>query len=224
VEKPKAQEVEAKGKADAPEKAKAEAEPVEKPKAQEVEAKGKADAPEKVKAKEADAKAKADAAEKAKAAEADAKAKAEAEAKATETPPAKEPWEKPKGWRLPKDGKWSGDVGDSPFTPTNPKKLGLKEGDVIQYHEGSPDFSPWQHGPELEVPGMNGVHKHDEKLMWEQVAKQQGLPSPNAAKKWLSNNGLSPHHNGGYSVILVPMKLHDGIRHTGGAFELRTGE
>lgn len=124
--------------------------------------------------------------------------------------------------RLPKDGEWSRTPGDSPFKPNNPESLGLKHGDVIQYSNGVPDFSPWQHGPELEVPGMTGVYKNDMKLMWQKVAEVHGLPNQTAGQNWLRERGLSPHHAGGYKVQLIPTKLHDGIRHTGGAFELRT--
>jgi hypothetical protein len=147
--------------------------------------------------------------------------KEETETTAPKEEPAPEaPWKKPKGWRLPKDGTWAGTPGDSTFTPNNPESLGLKPGDVIQYKKGVPDFSPWQHGPELETPGLNGT-LDDFPLMHNKVAEVQGLPNQTAGKKWLSDNGLTPHHVGGDKFQLIPTPLHDGIRHTGGAFGLR---
>ncbi|HWO23230.1 MAG TPA: DUF4157 domain-containing protein [Kofleriaceae bacterium] len=134
------------------------------------------------------------------------------------------PWEKPKGWRLPKDGTWSGTVGDSVFRPNNPESLGLKVGDTIQYRRGVPDFSPWKEGSDLTVSGMTGVHKDDMSKIWQALADQRpdlNLANQTQAKQWLSERGLTPHHAGGDTVQLIPTKLHGGIRHTGGAFELR---
>jgi hypothetical protein len=130
-------------------------------------------------------------------------------------------WEKPAGWRLPKDGEWVGTVGNSPFKPSNPGKVGLQSGNVIQYHEGMPDFSPWKYGQNFEVQRMTGHHADDMPLIWEKVAQLYNLPSNNAARNWLSSKQLTPHHVNGNTIQLIPRKLHSGIRHTGGAFELR---
>jgi hypothetical protein len=137
---------------------------------------------------------------------------------------AEPPWEKPKGWRLPKDGTWSGTVGDSVFKPNNPEALGLRPGDTIQYRRGVPDFSPWKVGEDLKVPGMTGVHADDMPLIYQALADSRpDLANATQARNWLSANGLTPHHAGGDTVQLIPTRLHGGIRHTGGAFELRGG-
>jgi RHS repeat-associated protein len=127
---------------------------------------------------------------------------------------------KPKGWRLPKEGTWAGEKGHSDFTPSNPKSLGLNPGDSIPYKNGMPDFSNWSQR-NMRVSGMTGVHDTDMSKIHAALAKRMGLPNQTAAKNWLSANKLTPHHAGGSKVILVATALHDGIRHTGGAHDLR---
>ena len=138
----------------------------------------------------------------------------------TKQPAAAESWIRPKNWRLPKNGTWSGTPGDSIFTPANPKHLGLKPGQKITFKQGLPDFSPYA-TDKFEVPGLTGVHAVDMPIIHQEAALRYGLPSPNAAKSWLSRMGLTPHHAGGNSVELVPTQLHDGVRHSGGAVLLR---
>ncbi len=130
-------------------------------------------------------------------------------------------WERPPGWRLPKNGTWSGTPGHSDFIPHNPGDLGIPRGSTIPFRNGYPDFSGFQQGKPFNVPGMTGDHATDMPLIHQAVAKQQGLPNQTAGKQWLSDQGLTPHHSGGTSVQLVPTDLHDGVRHMGGASELR---
>jgi hypothetical protein len=130
-------------------------------------------------------------------------------------------WIKPKGWKLPKNGKWEGVPGNSNFKPTNPAALGLKPGEVVPFRNGYPDFSQWQRGNPLNVSGLNGDHANDMPLIYEKLAQEMGLPNPTAARNWLADQGLTPHHAGGNSVQLIPRDLHGGVRHTGGAWELR---
>jgi RHS repeat-associated protein len=129
-------------------------------------------------------------------------------------------WTRPPGWRLPRNGTWSGTPGHSEFIPTNPAELGLAPGTWIPFRNGYPDFSAWSRGS-LQVPGLNGSHAHDMPLIYEAVARQQGLPNPTAAQNWLFEQGLTPHHAGGDAVQLIPRQLHGNVRHMGGAWELR---
>lgn len=134
------------------------------------------------------------------------------------------PWDpgtpKPKGWRLPKNGAWSGVPGHSDFIPNDPAALGLKAGDTVPFVKGSPDFSRYS-VKNLDVPGMTGVHRTDMPLIHQAVADEKGLANQTAGRNWLSREGLTPHHAGGNAVQLVPTELHDGVRHTGGANDLR---
>ncbi|AKJ29571.1 RHS repeat-associated core domain-containing protein [Caldimonas brevitalea] len=129
---------------------------------------------------------------------------------------------KPKGWRLPKIGTWAGDPGHSDFIPNDPAALGLNEGDRIPYKDGMPDFSRWAVDT-FDVQNMTGEHKVDMPLIYERMAAREPerFANPTAARTWLSNEGLTPHHAGGTRVLLVPTVLHGNVRHMGGAFELR---
>lgn len=142
-------------------------------------------------------------------------------------------WTKPKGWKLPKNGNWSGQPGNSDFIPNNPKELGLDVGDVITFKEGYPDFSPWKKG-EYRVPNMDGTDGDFSKIH-EVIAREKGFIKPNGepnkfrARKWLADNQLSPHHAGGDVIELIPYQLHGckpkgiaGITHHGGAHQLRS--
>jgi hypothetical protein len=129
-------------------------------------------------------------------------------------------WTRPPGWRLPKNGTWSGIPGHSDFIPNNPRELGIPPGTSIPFRNGYPDFSQWSRG-NYNIPGLNGDHSHDLPLIWEAVARQQGLPNQTAGRRWLRDQNLTPHHAGGNAVQLIPSSLHTGVQHTGGAWELR---
>ena len=128
--------------------------------------------------------------------------------------------------RLPKDGTWSGEEGNSFFKPNNPEKLGLGPDEVIEFVDGRPNFSPWA-VEEFEVPGMNGFQKHDNSLIKRTIAEREGLlkrdgtPNADAANRWLNERDLLAHHAKGYFVQLIPRRLHEVVRHTGGAYDLR---
>jgi RHS repeat-associated protein len=130
-------------------------------------------------------------------------------------------WTRPPGWRLPHNGTWSGAVGHSDFIPSNPSALGVPPGTRIPFRNGYPDFSQWQRGNPLNVHGLNGNHAHDMPLIHQEVARLQGLPTQTAGEAWLRQQGLTPHHAGGNTVQLIPRDLHGGVRHMGGARELR---
>jgi hypothetical protein len=61
------------------------------------------------------------------------------------------------------------------------------------------------------------------------IAEKKGW-TVSQVKEWLSKKKLTPHHTEGNDFQLIPWELHgnpsavpplNGIRHTGGAFELR---
>jgi hypothetical protein len=136
-------------------------------------------------------------------------------------------WTRPPGLHLPKNGSWSGTPGNSDFIPTNPQALGLPAGTRIPFRNGYPDFSQWQRGNPLNVPGLNGVHGNDMPAIHREIARRNGwlnrdgTPNAAAAQRWLAQQRLTPHHAGGDVVQLIPRDLHEGVRHTGGAWELR---
>ena len=133
---------------------------------------------------------------------------------------------KPKGWRLPKNGCWSGEKGHSTFFPNNPQDLGLEVGEGINYKGGIPDFSPWAVTPWLKngqgakgfrVSGMTG---DDRSLMVSALASKMGW-TVTRTNAYLKANQYSLHHATTNTAQIIPTKLHDGIRHTGPASKLR---
>ncbi|MFN9539675.1 MAG: HNH endonuclease [Planctomycetota bacterium] len=49
------------------------------------------------------------------------------------------------------------------------------------------------------------------------------MPSRNAAKNFLRNAGLTPHHFDNTTIHLIPSDLHGNIPHIGSASDLRRG-
>ena len=136
-------------------------------------------------------------------------------------------WEKgtpkPKGWRLPKQGTWSGDPGHSNFIPNNPTSIGLPKGAEIPFVNGTPDFSSVQVREPITVPNMTGDQNIDKRLTAEALAKKypDEFPNKTAALNWMSREGITPHHFKGDTMQLVPTLPHDAIRHTGTASQMR---
>jgi hypothetical protein len=101
------------------------------------------------------------------------------------------------------------------------KLVKIPEGSKIPFRNGIPDFSAFKYGQPLQVRGMNGRHLNDMPKIWQEIARQRGLPNPTAAKNWLKDNDLTPHHHWGEEVHLVPKNLNKKIGHSGGAWQLR---
>ncbi len=143
--------------------------------------------------------------------------------------PPSDDWVRPPGLRLPRDkGTWSGTPGNSVFTPDNPKAFGLEPGDVIPYREGRPDFSRWSKGNFTSTVPLTG-HPDDMPKMIRTIAEKKGW-TVSQTQEWLRQQRVTPHHAGGNEIQLIPWELHGnsraipplpGIRHTGGAFDLR---
>ena len=138
-------------------------------------------------------------------------------------------WVRPKGWRLPKNGRWSGTPGNSDFIPDDPAALGLKPREVVPFRNGRPDFSKWSKGNFRSNDPLTGVHDVDRLKMTKAIAEAKGW-TITRVQEWLRNQQLSPHHAGGNEFQLIPWALHgnpshvppiNGIRHMGGAFDLR---
>ena len=142
--------------------------------------------------------------------------------------PPGQTWTAPPGWRGPKTGgTWSGARGDSTWTPSNPAKLGMKQGESVPFIKGRPDFSKWTK-ESFEVPGMTGEHETDMPLIHKEIARQKGWtyrgqPNAAAAERWLQQEGLTPHHNQGTNVQVVPKDLHGNVPHIGSAADMRNG-
>ncbi len=156
-------------------------------------------------------------------------------------PPAAPPAPASGASRLPRDGRWTGERGNSTFIPNRASKLphpedplvvDLKPGEGIPFRNGRPDFS--RHAvDEFQAPGLDGSAR-DRTRMALAVAERYGLkgaggqPTAAAGLEYMERLGLVPHHAGGTTVQLVPQGIHGsaagriGIPHIGGASGLRT--
>jgi RHS repeat-associated protein len=137
------------------------------------------------------------------------------------------PWEpgtpKPKGWRLPKNGTWSGDPGHSNFIPSDPAGLGLPEGTEIPFVKGTPDFSSVQVREPIQVAGLTGDQSVDKALTASALSEKYPLEFKNqaAALEWMKVNEVTPHHFQGDMMQFPPSLAHGKIRHSGTAHEMR---
>jgi RHS repeat-associated protein len=139
------------------------------------------------------------------------------------------PWPKgepkPKGWRLPTNGTWSGEAGHSIFILNDPTSIGLPEGAKIPFVDGTPDFSSIQVREPIYVDDLTGDQNIDKRLTAEALSKKypNEFPTKQKALDWMSNDSITPHHFQGNQIQLVPTKPHSNIRHSGTAHELRIG-
>jgi len=127
----------------------------------------------------------------------------------------------PSGVRLPvSNGSWDGVRGNGIWNSTNDKVNAVTGGKGIPFKNGYPDFSEWSKG-EIVIKNLDGTDKDFDKV-YEVVMNQKGLKSKNAAKKYLKEKGLTPHHHqDGKTIQFIPSDLHNNIPHTGGASILR---
>ncbi|MDV2078912.1 RHS repeat-associated core domain-containing protein [Marinobacter xestospongiae] len=144
-------------------------------------------------------------------------------------------WVRPKGHRLPQNGRWEegGTPGNTTFYPDDPESLGLKPGDTLEFYKGYVDFEPYAKGS-VKVEGLDGGPS-DMKKIYEAIAIEQGFyyrgrPNAKAAERWLKEQELIAHHDpfDHSNVLFVPGKLHgwsgkyNGIRHVGSASAMRS--
>ncbi len=137
------------------------------------------------------------------------------------------PLRAPNSPRLPVSlGTWENPElpGNSGWNSSKPTVIAITGGAPVEFKNGYPNFEPWSQG-RFNFKNLTGNNRTDFALAYQQIAKQQQLPSNNAAKQWLSNQNLTLHHNpNGVSFDLIPSNLHNsepGIPHAGGASILR---
>jgi hypothetical protein len=134
-----------------------------------------------------------------------------------------QPWEAPPRWNGPVNhGNWTGPPGNSNWIDNRPeviRAVGIDPAtgkpNPITFYKGEVDFSKWSRG-ELTVPGLQGTKvdsNADMSKILAAIAKKEGLASGNAARRWLNERGLNPHHAGGDLIQLVPSDIHK-VQHT----------
>lgn len=67
---------------------------------------------------------------------------------------------------------------------------------------------------------LNGTDA-DFKEAYKYIQQQKGLTSPTAAKNYLREMNLTPHHFDNNTIQLIPTPLHSNIPHIGSASDLR---
>ena len=126
--------------------------------------------------------------------------------------------------RLPrKDGKWDGKPGEGNWHSDLDDVNKVTGGKPIPFKNGRPDFSEWSKGSVKFKQGQLDGTKEDFNLVYDYVADKKGLASRNAAKNYLREKGLTPHHLDNNTIQVVPSKLHGNIPHIGSASDLREG-
>lgn len=129
-------------------------------------------------------------------------------------------WTAPEGWRLPvNNGEWSGTTGNSLWKSNIPEVNQMTGNRAIPFQNGYIDSSYYK-AAEYRFTNLNGTNA-DFTLADQQLAIDRGFNSPNAARVWRTQNGLTWHHvEDGQTLQLVPTVLND-IPHQGGASILR---
>ena len=124
--------------------------------------------------------------------------------------------------RLPRTkGRWDGQPGNSFWHSHIDEVNEITGGKPIEFVNGRPVFTPWAKGQVMFKPGQLDGSKADFDAVYKYVANQKGLSSPNAAKNYLKEVGLTPHHLDNVTIQFVPTKLHGNIPHIGSASDLR---
>ena len=128
----------------------------------------------------------------------------------------------PSRTRLPRTkGRWDGEPGNGKWYSDKPEVIEATGGKPIPFKNGRPDFSEFSKGRIKFKPGeLKGTNK-DFDLVYEKVKNVKGLSSRNAAKQYLKQKGLTPHHVDGSTIELVPTKIHGNVPHIGSASDLR---
>ena len=142
----------------------------------------------------------------------------------------------PKGIKLPKNGIWSGEKGNSRFFPSKVNKNSQKDikelyevnGNTgIKYKKGNPNFNNVSEA-NIEIKGLNGINKSDFPLVYDKIIKDnisirgKTFKTRSEVENFLSKERLTIHHKeGGDTVQIVDRDVHEVYRHSGGASELR---
>jgi hypothetical protein len=132
---------------------------------------------------------------------------------------------------IPKNGKWSGDAGNSNFWPNKvPSKSKhnlddlqrLVGKDGIKFEKGYPDFTAYRKG-HVNVPNMTGEHAKDVSKAAKEFVQNKQFKNKKAAKDYATKHDLAWHHEpDGKTMSLVPRIVHDNVKHHGGADALRS--
>lgn len=116
------------------------------------------------------------------------------------------------GSRLPKDGTWSGEKGNSawtpdPSTPRGKEILDATGGKPIQFKDGYPDFSSYSQKT-VSIDNMKGDYDMD----FRAANMKAGFGDTKVNPEGMTWH----HHEDGKTMMLVPQKINNNVPHTGG--------
>lgn len=141
----------------------------------------------------------------------------------------------PKGVKLPKNGVWSAEKGDSRFFPSKTSKnseKSIKEiydmngRTGIKYDKGNPNFSNVRI-QRIRLKNLNGTPK-DFDIAYKEIVNNKieingrHFNNTKEVKNYFKDNRLTLHHEAdGQTLSIINRDLHETYRHTGGASKLR---
>ncbi len=133
------------------------------------------------------------------------------------------------------NGKWSGEPGNSSFTPDLPEakeRLREYEQECIDYKEGNPDFSNCSEAT-VEIENMSSDRASNFRQAdkacaekWNTEAKDNQTDwTAKEVKEWRTENMCSWHERIDMQTMdLVPREIHDECKHYGGVAECKRFE
>ncbi|HYO55587.1 HNH endonuclease [Archangium sp.] len=124
---------------------------------------------------------------------------------------ARQPQRQPLWHHTAPDGTWSGEKGNSawspdPNTPRGKELLEVTGGKPIQFKNGYPDFSPY--AQKTVTIDVQGNHTSD----YRAANIKAGFGDTQKLPKGMTWH----HHEDGKMMMLVPEKLNSNVPHTGG--------
>lgn len=141
----------------------------------------------------------------------------------------------PKGIKLPKNGIWSGEKGNSRFFPSKTSKnsnrdikniYDMNNNTGIKYDLGRPVFDNVRK-ENLIIKGLDGSSR-DFDVGYSEIVKRnlsidgKTFKNVKEVKEYFKNNRLTLHHeNDGQTLSIIDRDFHETYRHTGGASKLR---
>lgn len=133
--------------------------------------------------------------------------------------------------RLPKDGEWTGELGNSKFITHNEevnKVLEKYELDGIEYNEGIPDFSKCA-VVSLEIDNMTSNlatnYRQFCKKCAEKWSEEGKISVSRDVAEYKTENKLDFHECSDMKTCqLVPSEIHEHFTHTGGRMECKKRE
>lgn len=141
----------------------------------------------------------------------------------------------PKGIKLPKNGVWAGEKGNSRFFPSKTSKnskrdikniYDMNNNTGIKYDLGRPVFDNVRK-ENLIIKGLDGSSR-DFEVGYSEIVKRnlsidgKTFKNVKEVKEYFKNNRLTLHHeNDGETLSIIDRDFHETYRHTGGAAKLR---